>query len=178
MPSVSNLYLLPCSCGKTSPVEVSQAGDSVRCECGQTLQVPALRSLRELEPAGQQTAVAHDWGFRQGVLTLGVLIAVSFALAAGYYAWRKPLPPEPFSPDSHMAAVNASMDRLTLPQAVGYWINNYAPLRTRGFGLLLNPDESRINQEIVRCQSYRDRLLIAAGVVLGATLAAVPLLPR
>ena len=40
-------HLVPCECGTSIAVRTQQAGESVRCECGATLTIPDLRSLRE-----------------------------------------------------------------------------------------------------------------------------------
>ena len=42
-------YKLPCSCGSFVPVETNQAGRLVQCPCGNSLQVPSLSRIRELE---------------------------------------------------------------------------------------------------------------------------------
>ncbi len=48
-------YLVSCSCGKEIAVTRSQAGQSVPCACGQSVQVPTLRGFADLkmEDSGQ-----------------------------------------------------------------------------------------------------------------------------
>jgi hypothetical protein len=41
-------YLLDCPCGRKVPVQRSQAGENVTCECGSEFRVPSLSKLREL----------------------------------------------------------------------------------------------------------------------------------
>ncbi len=53
---MSQKYLLPCSCGKTVPIEPSQAGGNVRCECGQTLKIPSLLQIKKLPVADFDSA--------------------------------------------------------------------------------------------------------------------------
>ena len=50
---VSTKYLLPCSCGKSVPVETSQAGQEVVCECGLTLTVPSMLKIKKLQQADE-----------------------------------------------------------------------------------------------------------------------------
>jgi len=42
-------YKLPCSCGSFVLVETNQAGRPVQCPCGNSLQVPSLSRIKELE---------------------------------------------------------------------------------------------------------------------------------
>lgn len=39
-------YRVNCACGATQPVSASQAGSTLRCECGRPLEVPLLSILR------------------------------------------------------------------------------------------------------------------------------------
>jgi hypothetical protein len=98
-------YLLPCSCGRKVPVSTRHAGQTVRCACGAELEVPTLRGLRELEPAGAAAAPARGtWENRQRI---AFLLAVASLLAigvAGYLAWRLPPkiePPQPIEIDQN-----------------------------------------------------------------------------
>ena len=50
-------YKLPCSCGSFVPVETNQAGRSVQCQCGNSLQVPSLSQIKNLEPFSEQGSV-------------------------------------------------------------------------------------------------------------------------
>ena len=61
---MSICYLLPCSCGNSVPVESHQAGGSVNCTCGQSLNVPSLRDLRELptKASGKIVRSKSQWG--------------------------------------------------------------------------------------------------------------------
>jgi len=74
-------YLLPCSCGRKIPVDRSQAGQGIRCECGARLEVPTMRALRLLERVTPKPDAARPtrsaWGARQGLLLLGVLVILA-----------------------------------------------------------------------------------------------------
>jgi len=70
-------YLLPCECGNTTPVDMSQAGGSVLCGCGKQLEVPSLRAIREL-PRLSEAADVHkyQWNPAAGMTFVsGVVIA-------------------------------------------------------------------------------------------------------
>jgi len=74
-------YLLPCKCGQRIPVEISQAGGTVACACGATLEIPALRGLRQLEPyqaAENAKRQRREWSQARGttfVIALVILLA-------------------------------------------------------------------------------------------------------
>lgn len=53
---MSQKYLLPCSCGKSVPVETSQAGSDVVCQCGETLKVPSMLKIKKLRPLEEALA--------------------------------------------------------------------------------------------------------------------------
>jgi hypothetical protein len=93
-------YLLPCGCGQQISVSAAQAGESLRCSCGATVEVPTMRELRELERVEAKEPVRGDrWGDRQR-LALGLLIA-AFVLwgGAGYLFAKIPPSLPPFDPN-------------------------------------------------------------------------------
>jgi hypothetical protein len=84
-------YLLPCECGKTTPIDTSQAGSSVACVCGKQLEVPSLRVIRELTPSDQTTdADKYLWNPIAGLtFAIGVIIALvggGVAVYSSFYA--------------------------------------------------------------------------------------------
>lgn len=84
-------YRLPCTCGQSVVVETTQAGETVSCQCGRTLEVPTLRALRQLEPAvedGPARPTRDTWSIRQGILFgIGLVVLLAGAITAGlsYY---------------------------------------------------------------------------------------------
>jgi hypothetical protein len=89
---MSQLYLLPCSCGQKTPVSVAQAGGHVTCACGKSLPVPTLRGLRELEiaPAAAPEkkpgwSRVHGAVFASG-LTVAAIGIVLLAMSALQYS--------------------------------------------------------------------------------------------
>jgi len=86
---MSQLYLLPCSCGQKTPVSVAQAGGQVVCVCGKSLSVPTMRGLRELEiaPAAVPEKKAgwsrvHGVVFASGltIAAIGVVLLAMYGL--------------------------------------------------------------------------------------------------
>jgi hypothetical protein len=125
-------YLLPCACGRKLPVEVAQAGEIVRCACGQSVTVPSLRRLRELEPANPQAAptgaVAAESSresFR--IALLKVAFAASFVLLVGCTAaavalWAVRMSVQNVqSMDSNLAAGEAQIDQMPVDETFNLW---------------------------------------------------------
>ena len=74
-------YLLPCSCGRNLPVEMSQAGQHISCKCGVLLEVPPLRSLRELATAIRaEAADSKTWGPAERLSLVSGLTLVALSL--------------------------------------------------------------------------------------------------
>lgn len=71
---MSTQYLLPCSCGSTTPVQTAQAGEQIRCACGAELTVPTLRALRNL-PVDKSDVQPPEftWNPGYGLIFLGAL---------------------------------------------------------------------------------------------------------
>ncbi|MHB8863379.1 MAG: hypothetical protein ACYC6N_13305 [Pirellulaceae bacterium] len=87
-------YLLPCACGKSVPVETSQAGGTVRCSCGNALDVPPMRLLRQLAVADAAVATKvsrqRSWSIFQGLFfAIGLTFLVGGLLTAAYYQWGR-----------------------------------------------------------------------------------------
>lgn len=80
-------YLLTCECGEKLPIEVAQAGQQVRCDCGRSIAVPALRAIRKLPQAEVEQVRRKSpgkWTFAHGAaFAVGtVLVFVGFVIAA------------------------------------------------------------------------------------------------
>jgi hypothetical protein len=78
---VSAKYLLPCSsCGEKMSVEVPQAGQQIKCDCGADLEVPTMAGIKALQRAnpspGDQRPISR-WEARHGVLLVGVVIIIA-----------------------------------------------------------------------------------------------------
>ena len=76
-------YLLPCpACNSRLPVETGQAGQTIRCSCGNSLEVPSIRGLRVLEQIADERPTAASWTKRKGLLFLGAAVSIGALVAA------------------------------------------------------------------------------------------------
>jgi hypothetical protein len=158
-------YLVPCSCGKSVAVDASQAGLQVRCACGNELEVPTMRGLRQLKTADVQPAGSQDrgstWGPRQGLMFLGACIAVIGAIAAAFVYNLRPQ----MDLQLDRAAVQADNQAMTLEQSWTEWerlrlgLNEYTFTDSREFQTALN--------------AHRLRLGLAIGAIVVGVLLAV-----
>ena len=86
MSDIRTTYLLPCSCGRDIRIELRQAGETVRCECGRTSAVPTMRAIRSLRPASASNttpaATKPAWGNPQRFLVAGLVVVLLAAIAA------------------------------------------------------------------------------------------------
>lgn len=158
------MHLLPCACGKSIPVEVSQAGDRVACECGAQVEVPPLRQLREL-PLQQQASDAagrpqSDWAVHQGVLTAGALVALVLAALGGWWWISEPPMPKGFDAVATGERLDLVVDQMTPRQAYGQWVTVYA--QARPFETVQDPREEALIAVIEHHRQVRWALLIAA----------------
>jgi hypothetical protein len=99
--NVTVKYLLPCSCGRKLPVELRQAGQSVVCQCGASLEVPTMLELATLAKAGEEPAASRPamrWGRRQRVGLVGLTIVLATIGLAVYLACDPPVRP-PIHPE-------------------------------------------------------------------------------
>ncbi len=99
-------YLLPCSCGKRVPVDATQAGERIRCDCGAEMEVPTLMKLRTLEiaPASPQPRrrLAFVWGPKQALMLLG---SIFFLVGVGWAFYC--LASRPYFVDDRLAPIDA-----------------------------------------------------------------------
>src|SRR5450432_3398339 len=101
-------HLLTCVCGRQLPVELGQAGEQLRCECGTNISVPTLRQLRQL-PVAAEVAPAQvakrAWGARQGAIAASLIFVGLLLMGAGVSRYSEhPLPQ--FHPDAQIQMVD------------------------------------------------------------------------
>lgn len=119
-------YLLPCSCGKSVPVEASQAGQRVRCSCGQMLDVPTMRLVRQLPPATRPAPgtrrPTRSWPLAQRLLfACGLAMFFGGGMAVAYYQWiRSQLQTEEVAWDDLEGAM-AAIAELNIEEAWEFW---------------------------------------------------------
>jgi cytochrome c-type biogenesis protein CcmH/NrfG len=156
------MYLLPCLCGRQLSVSSAQAGQTVQCECGQAVEVPTMRGLRELEVADARSAArAENWGDRQRV-TLGLFIASLGCLAvAAYLAIEAPAPAQTISAEQ--------AERLFENSTPGEVMQVYQDLQ-RGLTAVPTLDEGLLRQG--RMMRWGAGAAVALGVVLAVAAVA------
>jgi hypothetical protein len=105
---VNTMYLLPCSCGRKIPVELRQAGETVKCDCGLLLEVPTLTRLKALQKAD---AVAEPkkaktvWTNGHRLTFFGGLVILASIVMGGWLFWNRPIDPYAnFTPEQMMQA--------------------------------------------------------------------------
>jgi hypothetical protein len=168
-------YLLACKCGKTTPVEVGQAGGQVVCECGEQLDVPTLRQLRHL-PQVQATAApsrraGREWSVRKGVIAASLLSVALVTAILAWSRWTEPTIPT-FDPAIHTKGVDERLRTQSPAQAWEWWIEYYKPLAQRGFPVFQSPNEAAIQYQINRSRFLQKTLLAVAGIAAVVGIAA------
>ena len=170
-------YQLPCSCGKLVLVEPIQAGETVRCECGNELEVPTMRLIRLLPRAPRTEparAARRSWPLMYGLLfAAGLTTTVAGLAVAGYYQWgRSRLHTEETRWDD-ITAAERMIDKMPVDVAWEEWI------QVRDFGLgVQQPPEFMIHRHVSRI--WRKFVLGGLGVAgLGLLLIGLAIvLPR
>ena len=85
-------YLLPCRCGQQTVVEPRQAGETITCSCGASLQIPTLLGMADLEPAPQPSTPKPSktgWGLKHRLRLLGIVLTLA-AVAGGGWLYMHP----------------------------------------------------------------------------------------
>lgn len=158
---------------------VSQAGGTVSCsECGASLPVPRLRDLRDLPVEACSQSTGGGWGFRQGVLTAGLLLAAALAAGAGWFTATEPEAPPEFDAASRDAVVEADLEKMAPVDLWSLYLYRYAPMMTNGMQVAPNPGQEYAQRLVDRNRMNRDLCLYGAGGVLALSLGAFALLPR
>ncbi|GHT14859.1 hypothetical protein FACS1894170_12200 [Planctomycetales bacterium] len=90
-------YLLPCSCGLSVDVEPRQAGQTVVCSCGKTLQVPSLSKVKELPVTTENKVPVHAAKKNAGLVRKAFFIIGFVLLVPGILFFTVTLlsPPKP-----------------------------------------------------------------------------------
>jgi hypothetical protein len=168
-------YLLACKCGKSTPVEVGQAGGQVVCDCGARLDVPTLRQLRHLPQvqtaAAPAARVGRDWNVRKGVIAASLVAVALLTAIVAWSRWTEPTIPM-FDPAVHTKGVDERLRTQTPAQAWEWWIEYYKPLAQRGFPIFQAHNEGVIQYQINRARFLQKSLLAVAGIAAVVGIAA------
>ena len=83
--AVTAKYLLPCRCGQNTTVEPCEAGETVVCRCGTSVQVPTMLEMSALEPVPAEPVPPHSpdaWRWQQSLVLLGCVSLIFAAVLA------------------------------------------------------------------------------------------------
>jgi hypothetical protein len=160
-------HLVACSCGRQLPVELSQAGQDLRCECGSTVTVPTFRQLRELPiataDAAKPVAVTRKWGARQGTIAACLIFAGLFVLGAAASRFTEPQLPQ-FHPEARNQQVSNEIDKLSPADAWKVWTENYRQLAYTGFAPMQHELTDIIQQVIDQHRRIQFALAVLAAI--------------
>lgn len=109
-------YLLPCPCGLEMIVEPRQAGETVRCSCGSSVQAPTLLEIVALEPAPVETQPqpkAPSWGAWHRVMLVGFIFALAAIGMAIWMSVSRPVSRFAFEPEEIVRAAQSMSPPLT-----------------------------------------------------------------
>jgi len=73
---MASAYLLPCTCGRKVTVNRAQAGTTVPCRCGRQIEVPTIRDMQRLQPAGESEDGAAAWTAPKAIVLLSSVVLV------------------------------------------------------------------------------------------------------
>lgn len=167
-------HQLACECGATLLVEPRQAGKTLPCECGRSVDVPALRQLKELPEADSEletSGAPSNWGARQATLTGGLLLAAGLLLGAFYFWVTQPPTPPPFDPQARESEVAQGLETWTPKQAWDSWSRHYRFAADTGGTEYTSAQLEAIEARIATLGGYQLTLIASAAGVMLASLA-------
>jgi hypothetical protein len=107
---VNTMYLLPCSCGRKIPVQLRQAGETIKCECGASLEVPTLtgiKTLQKSEATAEPRIAKTAWTTGHRLTFFGGLVILAGIVLGGWLFWSRPIDPYAnFTPEQMMQAAS------------------------------------------------------------------------
>jgi len=135
------------------------------CECGVAVAVPALRQLRELPPAAEESSVASGptWGLRQGAITVLMLGAVaSLVAAAASRMSQQPVPT--IDPVAYSENVDRLVEQMSPLQGWQRWMDTYGSLAAKGFDVYKHPEADAM-QQVLDWHHWIQRIAVGLAVV-------------
>lgn len=168
-------YRLNCPCGVVHSVSTSQAGQEIHCTCGNSLQVPTLRGLKELPPidapGAAQVPQRHADDARRPSILLGTMFALIFLSVptAIFFGWQRMKLDTSLTQESDRQYAFAQLDAAG-PLALSELWENY---ETHSLGSPSKPDFYLIQQ---RARTLEMGTAIACGVALLAAIVAAAVL--
>ncbi len=150
-------YLLTCTnCEQPIPVEVAQAGETVRCDCGAEIPLPSMREIRRLPTdggpmAGEKSIEVYGLPLQSSsarqlqryLFAAGFLVAVISAGMAGFYYFSAARIQVDGAHRHEMEQGDRLIDALTPEGAYEAW----KMLQVQGIGDQKRPDYILQNKE-------------------------------
>jgi len=163
-------HLLICSCGEELVVDARQAGETVECKCGKTVDVPRLGDLRQLPVVSDRQSQSPPWTLQQGLTfaagSLVVLVGI-ICLVVFFQEWVRLDTTD--RRQELLAAGNQIVDKLSYTQALQAWRQR----RAAGIGPKQTPDYVVAQR---RAATLSLRMMIAGGgIAAGAGIAVLSL---
>lgn len=87
---MSTRFKLPCDqCAQVHAISPAQAGETLSCACGHSIQVPTLREIRLLEPTERpdRERASSDWNLQRGLLFVGGALLLAIAALTTWSIW-------------------------------------------------------------------------------------------
>jgi hypothetical protein len=182
--SVSTKYALPCNaCGKKLHVQASQAGTSLKCVCGKSVDVPSMRGIRQLKQvdetaANKRRTAESGWGGRQATMLVCLIVGIPAVAYAVYLVVAPPKTPAVVAEEllePIIANIESTGKTLSLDDSFKWW----GEIQRDGISVRI-PLPQKLTAAREQSRVYRFRLWLAAAIA-GVSLvaaAAIFLLPR
>ena len=166
-------YLLPCEkCGEKTPIDVNQAGQPIACCCGEMLEAPSLRGIRELARISDETAVAipkRAWSMGRGIaFVTGLVIALVAMGAVAVFVAKITFVETPPPPVAVSEQVSAEIDVMSPSEAWDAWTK----MRQEGLGPYHPPEHYLARQWIQRHKMFTAVAAVIAACALALSAGA------
>lgn len=153
-------YLLPCKCGKKIPIDLSQAGQQIPCECGTIVEVPTLRGVRELERSEAPVSASEsrtEWDPTRGMIFAVSLLLFVTGAAVAYFGYQGLRATPDISNEVEQEEFASAVDDMTVVETYEVWQS----IRDSGLG----PRGQNVYVNIRKFRSGRKRTL-AIGIAM------------
>lgn len=167
-------YLVSCRCGSQVVVSPSLAGSTVVCACGQSIDVPTLREMRDLPvESSEHGEGGSQWTVRHSMAAATIIVAVGLAIFAGYLFWQYrhldgQIPR--FVPEERAKIVEENIRQLTPARVWELWLGSYRPLAEVGFSEFPGAPELQRQVDSLRLAATTTLSISVACAVVGTVL--------
>lgn len=170
---MSSRYLLPCpECGRQIPVEGGRAGGTATCSCGKTIEVPRVGILRtfpqeaaaSVQAEGNRAEANSNWGLRQGLTLLGLLLLLAGGIPALYKTVT--FPPAPVRTEEQIQDMaDVHFEKMNLTDSWKFWKQYIEPQ-----GLTREPTPYEAAYERIAADLRQWIIIFSAVAIVGAIM--------